>query len=149
MRSHDTHMDFDLDLAEKQSDENPVYYVQYAHARICSVLRKAEETGLGAPGHHDPFDPALLAEPKELALIKKVCDLPFEVRRCAEDYGVHRLTSYATELARAYHAFYDSCRVLQPENLPLTRARLALCQAAAIGLRSTLGLLGISAPERM
>lgn len=149
MRSHDTHMDFDLDLAEKQSDENPVYYVQYAHARICSVLRKAEETGLGAPGPHDPFDPALLAEPKELALIKKVCDLPFEVRRCAEDYGVHRLTSYATELARAYHAFYDSCRVLQPENLPLTRARLALCQAAAIGLRSTLGLLGISAPERM
>ncbi len=149
MRSHDTHMDFDLDLAEKQSDENPVYYVQYAHARICSVLRKAEETGLGAPGPHDPFDSALLAEPKELALIKKVCDLPFEVRRCAEDYGVHRLTSYATELARAYHAFYDSCRVLQPENLPLTRARLALCQAAAIGLRSTLGLLGISAPERM
>ncbi len=113
------------------------------------MLRKAEETGLGAPGPHDPFDPALLAEPKELALIKKVCDLPFEVRRCAEDYGVHRLTSYATELARAYHAFYDSCRVLQPENLPLTRARLALCQAAAIGLRSTLGLLGISAPERM
>ncbi|HQU19432.1 MAG TPA: arginine--tRNA ligase, partial [Fimbriimonadaceae bacterium] len=149
MRSHDTHMDFDLDLAEKQSDENPDYYVQYAHARICSVLRKAEETGLGAPGPHDPFDSALLAEPKELALIKKVCDLPFEVRRCAEDYGVHRLTSYATELARAYHAFYDSCRVLQPENLPLTRARLALCQAAAIGLRSTLGLLGISAPERM
>lgn len=149
MRSHDTHMDFDLDLAEKQSDENPVYYVQYAHARICSVLRKAEESGLGAPGPHDPFDPSLLAERKELALIKKVCDLPFEVRRCAEDYGVHRLTSYATELARAYHAFYDSCRVLQPENLPLTKARLALCQAAAIGLRCTLGLLGISAPERM
>lgn len=149
MRSHDTHMDFDLDLAEKQSDENPVYYVQYAHARICSVLRKAEENGLRVPGPQDPFDPSLLAEPKELALIKKVCDLPFEVRRCAEDYGVHRMTSYATELARAYHAFYDSCRVLQPENPPLTQARLALCQAAALGLRSTLGLLGISAPERM
>lgn len=145
MRSHDTTMDFDLDLAGRQSDENPVFYVQYAHARICSVLRKAEEEGF----QRAPCDWSLLAHPREGALIRKICDLPWEVERAAADYGVHRLTTYAVELARAYHHFYDACRVLSPENPELSRARIGLCQAAALGLRGALDLLGVSAPERM
>ncbi|MBX3117822.1 MAG: arginine--tRNA ligase [Fimbriimonadaceae bacterium] len=164
MRSHDTHMDFDLDLAEKQSDENPVYYVQYAHARICSVLRKAEESGIdvdgleaklkaegagGGDNRQSSIVNRQLNHPRELALIKKILDLPYEVQRCAEDYGVHRLTTFATELARAYHGFYDACRVIQPEEPELTQARLALCLATRSGLRAVFNLLGISAPEKM
>jgi arginyl-tRNA synthetase len=145
MRSHETHMDFDIDLATKQSDENPVFYAQYAHARICSVLRKAAEANLTSAG----ADPSLLRHPRELALIKKILDLPAEVRRCAEDYGVHRLTTYAVELARAYHHFYDACRVVQPDEPGLSRARAALCEAARTGLQATFELLGVSAPERM
>jgi arginyl-tRNA synthetase len=148
MRSHDSHMDFDIDLATKQSEDNPVYYVQYAHARVCSVLRKAEEAGLVAPT--DPSAHShLLTHPKEMALIRKICDLPHEVKRCAEDYGVHRLTTYAQDLARTYHHFYDACRVIQPENPELTSARLSLCLGAQIGLRATFAMLGITAPERM
>ena len=145
MRSHDTHMDFDIDLATKQSDENPVFYAQYAHARICSVIAKAAEAGLAA----DPSKANLLVDPREGALIKKILDLPHEVRRCADDYGVHRLTTYAVELARTYHHFYDACRVIQPEEPALSAARLTLCQAARTGLQAVFGLLGISAPERM
>lgn len=145
MRSHDTTFDFDLDLAEKQSDDNPVFYVQYAHARICSVIKKASEAGLQA----DSAEAPLLTHERELTLIKKICDLPFEVQRCAEDYGVHRLTTYAIELARTYHHFYDACRVVQPDEANLSKARLALCESTKIALESTLRLLGISAPERM
>jgi arginyl-tRNA synthetase len=153
MRSHDTHMDFDIDLATKQSDENPVFYVQYAHARICSVIRKAEEahgTTLAAQG--STLTPDILAElthPRELALVKKILDLPTEVERCAKDFGVHRLTTYAVELARTYHHFYDACRVIQADQPKLTRARLALCEASRLALQSTLDLLGVSAPQRM
>jgi len=146
MRSHDTHMDFDIDLATKQSDENPVFYAQYAHARICSVIAKAAEAGFAASALGAK---ELLSHPREMALIKKILDLPMEVGRSAKDYGVHRLTTYAVELARTYHHFYDVCRVIQPDEPNLTRARLALCQAAAVGLRATFDLLGISAPERM
>lgn len=148
MRSHDTHMDFDIDLATKQSDENPVFYVQYAHARICSVLRKAEESGFSVPGVGEA-DTSLLNDPRETALLKKILDLPWETQRAAEDFGVHRLTTYAVELARTYHHFYDACRVIQPEAPDLTKARLALCAAARLALKSTFNLLGISAPERM
>lgn len=144
MRSHDTHMDFDIDLATKQSDENPVFYAQYAHARICSVLRKAEEAGLLGDA-----DTSLLVHPRELSLIKKIMDLPTEVQRSAKDYGVHRLTTYAVELARTYHHFYDACRVVQADEPALSRARATLCQAARQALRATFDLLGVSAPERM
>lgn len=153
MRSHDTTFDFDLDLAEKQSDENPVFYVQYAHARICSVMRKAEEVGSLAPSafsrDSETANASLLTHPKETALIKKVLDLPYEISRCADDYGVHRLTTYAIELARTYHHFYDACRVIQPEEPELSRARLALCEVTKTALRATLDLLGIEAPESM
>jgi len=148
MRSHDTHMDFDIDLATKQSDENPVFYVQYAHARISSVIRKAEEAGFTLGGSEN-LDTTLLSHPRELSLIKKILDLPNEVARCANDYGVHRLTTYAVELARTYHHFYDVCRVIQADQPELTRARLALCEAARTGLRGALQLLGVSAPDRM
>lgn len=149
MRSHDTHLDFDIDLATKQSDENPVFYVQYAHARICSVLSKARETSneLVEPASADDLES--LTDPRELGLIKKILDLPYEVARCAEDYGVHRLTTFAVELARTYHHFYDGCRVVQPDQVALSRARVAVCEATRIGLQSTLGLLGISAPQQM
>lgn len=148
MRSHETHMDFDIDLATKQSDENPVFYVQYAHARICSVIKKAEEAGIKLNG---PLGETAngLTDPRETALIKKILDLPFEVRRCAEDYGVHRLTTFAIELGRMYHHFYDGCRVIQTDQMELSRARLALCEATRVGLKATLDLLGVSAPERM
>jgi len=145
MRSHDSHMDFDIDLATKQSDENPVFYVQYAHARICSVLRKAEEAGLASP----VFDANLLVNPRELALTKKILDLPSEVERCARDYGVHRLATYAIELARSFHHFYDGCRVVQVDQPELSAARVALSRATRTTLQATLDLLGVSAPEKM
>jgi arginyl-tRNA synthetase len=149
MRSHDTHMDFDIDLATKQSDENPVFYAQYAHARICSVLAKAKtELGIDSEGQIQ-FDPSQLTDPRELTLIKKILDLPHEVRRCATDFGVHRLTTYAVELARTYHHFYDACRVIQADQPELSTARAAVCQAARFALKSTFDLLGVSAPERM
>jgi len=148
MRSHDTHMDFDIDLATKQNDENPVFYVQYAHARISSVIQRAAEAGFNLTEEGHAFD-SRLQHPTELALIKKILDLPVEVVRCSKDYGVHRLTTYAIELARLYHHFYDACRVVQSEEPALTQARLNLCHAARTGLRATLNILGVSAPERM
>ncbi|HRJ26824.1 MAG TPA: arginine--tRNA ligase [Fimbriimonadaceae bacterium] len=145
MRSHETHMDFDIDLATKQSDENPVFYVQYAHARIASVLSKADEVGL----HADPSQSHLLTDNRELALIRKIVELPEEIARCAHDLGVHRLTTWAQDLARTYHHFYDGCRVIQTDQPELSAARLALCEATQMGLQGVFGLLGISAPERM
>jgi arginyl-tRNA synthetase len=145
MRSHDTSMDFDIDLATQEGDENPVFYVQYAHARICSIVRKAEEAGFQA----DAAESARLVAFEETQLIKKIIDLPYEVQRCAVDFGLHRLTTYAIELARTYHHFYGACRVIQPEQPELSRARLALCQATAVALRKALDLLGVSAPEVM
>ncbi|MEQ1934019.1 MAG: arginine--tRNA ligase, partial [Fimbriimonadaceae bacterium] len=144
MRSHDTTFDFDLDLAQRQSDENPVFYVQYAHARICSVLKKAEEAGITKNTNYE-----LLTHDRELALIRKICDLPYEVQRAAEDYGVHRLTTYAIELARSYHSFYDVCRVIEPNDPETSGARCALCQATKTALQATFNLLGIEAPEKM
>ena len=145
MRSADTTMDFDIDLATKKSDENPVFYVQYAHARICSVIAKAAEAGFQADSAQAEF----LTHDRERALVKKIADLPYEVARIANDYSVHRLTTYAAELARTYHYFYDGCRVIQTDQVALTQARLALCEAARRGLAQTLTLLGISSPERM
>lgn len=145
MRHHDTTFDFDLDLAQKQSDENPVFYAQYAHARISSILSKATEAGLSPTNDHL----GLLTDPRELALIKKIVDLPDEIRRSSEDYGVHRIATFSIELARMYHSFYDGCRVIQVEQPELSQARLALCLATQIGIRAALELLGISAPERM
>jgi arginyl-tRNA synthetase len=146
MRSHDTTFDFDLDLAEKQSDENPVFYVQYAHARICSVLQKAEEA-LGSVSVPDLSN--LLVHDREKSLIKKIVDLPDEVRRASDDYGVHRIATYGIELARSFHYFYDGCRVIQADQPELSAARMKLCEATKQTLKTTLDLLGVSAPEKM
>jgi len=147
MRSHDSPLDFDLELAKQESPENPVYYVQYGHARICSILREAEERGVSLP---DPgqvnFDRPEAED--ELALMRKLADLPEEVQLAAAKYEPHRMTRYAQELARAFHSFYTTCRVLG-EDSELTAARLSLVIAARHVLRNTLQWIGVRAPERM
>lgn len=148
MRKADSHLDFDIDLAKKQSQDNPVYYVQYAHARICSILRKAETDGVALPGPDVDLGP--LGEEPERDLVRKLADFPEEVLAAAESYQPHRLAPFAQDLATAFHAFYDNCRVLG-EEVPaeVTAARLALIDATRIVLANTLGVMGLSAPERM
>lgn len=150
MRHHDTTFDFDLDLAARQSDENPVFYVQYAHARICSVIERAAREKLTPPTPEEwPALAAHLAHDREKSLLIKALDLPEEIARCAEDYAVSRLATYAIELARSFHHFYDACRVADPEAPELSRARLGVCVAARTALQAVLEVLGVSAPERM
>jgi len=147
MRSADSHLDFDLELAKKESSENPVYYVQYAHARICSIFRSADEHGviLPKPG---AANLSLLQHPRELDLIRKLADFPEEIETAAALREPHRMTRYAQEIASMLHLFYTDCRVLG-DDPALTQARLALLQATRIVLQNTLGILGISAPESM
>jgi arginyl-tRNA synthetase len=146
-RSHDTTVDLDLELARKTSNENPVYYVQYAHARIASILRKAGE---GAEDRAAEADfAALPAEPAERALIKRLCELPDEVAEAAGRRAPHRLCAYATEVARDFHAFYRDCKVVGAEGDGVEDARLGVCLLTKQTIARTLGLLGISAPERM
>ena len=137
-------MDFDLDLAKRETDENPVYYVQYAHARIAGVLRNAVEQGLSAEG----AEPSLLTHEAEQALIRKLLLLPEVLEEVVAELAPHRLPHYAQELAQSFHVFYTQCRVLTDDE-PLSRARLLLLEATRITLARTLGLMGISAPERM
>ena len=147
MRSHESPLDFDLELAKKESSENPVYYVQYAHARICSMLRVAGEQGWTVPAARET-DLSVLREEAELVLMKKLDELPEEVLVAATERAPHRLTRYSMEVADAFHKFYDTCRVVG-EEAPLTRARLVLVDATRIVLKNVLTLLGVSAPERM
>lgn len=149
MRSLDSHMDFDIDLARLEAAENPVYYVQYAHARICSILRQAGEAGAGAvPPGTDAAEVSLLTEPAETELLRCMAGFPGEVALAAADRAPHRLTVHARELATTFHGFYTQCRVLG-DDPKLTQARLALVAAARQVLANTLALLGVSAPERM
>ena len=143
-RSADSPMELDLSLATKQSSENPVYYVQYGHARIASIFRKAEEEGAVMEGG----DVSLLTHPSELELIRHMLKLRETVAHAAETLAPHHLTYYAQDLASAFHAFYRDCRVVS-EDVALTAARLKLVKAAKITLANTLRLMGMSAPERM
>jgi arginyl-tRNA synthetase len=145
MQSMTSHLNFDLGLAKQQSDENPVYYLQYAHARICSIMRKAEEEGRRLSSH-PPFE--LLKEKEELDLIKQLLQLPEIVEYCAISFEIHRLAEYLQDVATVFHKFYHNCRVVG-EDEALTQARLALCQATRVVLRNGLMILGISAPEKM
>jgi len=147
-RSADSQIDFDLDLAKEQSSENPVYYVQYAHARICSILRMAGERGFDASEHSDV---TLLTHPMELTLIRRMLMLPEFVELVATTLSPHHLPHYAQDLASQFHAFYRDCRVISPDpaDHELTAARLCLVQAAKIVLARTLHLMGMTAPERM
>lgn len=140
-----THMNFDLELAKKQSNENPVYYVKYAHARMSGIMRNAQERGVN-PAVIGNVD--LLQEPSELVLIKKLIEFPEVVETIAKDLNVHQLATYAIEIADLFHKFYEQCIVLS-EDTELTQARLPLVQAARLTLGQTLYLMGIEAPEKM
>ncbi len=150
MRSISSHLEFDLNLAKEQSDKNPVYYLQYAHARIDSILRFAESEGVleGGPGRLAEANLALLKEPSELALVKLLLSFPEVVIATSQSLEPHRLPVYLGEVATAFHKFYHDHRVVIPER-ELSLARLALCLAAKIVLGNGLKILGISAPERM
>ncbi len=146
-RAADSQMDLDLDLARQQSEENPVYYVQYGHARIASILRYAEEQGHTDAG----ADLSLLTHPAELTLIRKMLELPEVVALAAENLAPHHLPHYAQDLAAVFHAFYRDCRVVSsdPADAEISKARLRLVKAAKQVLARTLKLIGVSAPERM
>jgi arginyl-tRNA synthetase len=147
-RSHETTVDLDLELARSQSSENPVYYVQYAHARIASILRKAGAAAEDAEGF-DPEPGGAALEDSEKALIKRLLEFPEEVRESAARRAPHRICAYSTAVAADFHAFYRDCQVVGAEGEGVERSRLALCLCAKRTIAGALGLLGISAPERM
>lgn len=147
MRSADTHLDFDLDLAVEKSNENPVFYVQYAHARICSILNQIVEMGISVPAI-DSINLTLLKEEAEIDLMRKLAELPEEVTKAARTIEPTRITRYVLDVATLFHSFYNSCRVLV-EDESLMMARIALIEATRIVIKNVLDLLGISAPERM
>ncbi|GAA1906562.1 arginine--tRNA ligase [Streptantibioticus ferralitis] len=147
----DSTIDLDIDLLTKQSNENPVFYVQYAHARLCAVQRKAQETG-ARRGGPDDFEPSLLSHEREADLLSVLGEFPQIVATAAALREPHRVARYLEQLAGTYHRFYDDCRVLPrdgEEPNSLTRARLWLTDASRVVLRNGLNLLGVSAPERM
>ena len=145
-RSHDTTVDLDLELARRQSNDNPVYYVQYAHARIAGILRKAGE---GAERATTDVAPAVPMEPAERALVKRLLEFPDEVRDAAARRAPHRICAYSTTVAADFHAFYRDCQVVGAEGEGVEESRLALCLLTKRTIAEALGLLGISAPERM
>ncbi|WP_096437697.1 arginine--tRNA ligase [Alteribacter populi] len=146
MRAADTHMDFDMDLAVSKSNENPVYYVQYAHARICTMLRQAKEVGFEADKSEDL---TRLSSEKELDLLKKIGEFPLVVSDAADKRSPHRIANYVFDLAQALHSFYNAEKVINEADASLTKARLALMEAVRITLSNALDLIGVSAPEKM
>ena len=146
-RTPNAQMEFDLALATKQSSENPVYYVQYAHARLAAILRNAAEQGLTSDG----ADLSLLTHDAEFELLRRLVELPDMVHRAAKNLEPHHLPYYATELARTLQRFYEQCRVISenPGDQPVSQARLKLVEAAKVVFARTLDLMGMSAPDRM
>ena len=146
-RSHETQLDFDLDLAKKQSSENPVYYIQYGHARICSILDLAVEKKI----NYSNGSVYMLSHESEIQLINKILELPSVIDAIADTYEVHHLPHYSLELATAFHNFYQNCRVISEneEDLGLSKARLKLCEATKLALVNCLELMGMSKPEKM
>jgi len=145
MRSMQSHLNFDLSLAKTMSDENPVYYNQYAHARICSIIRNGIEKGIEFKDS-DSFH--RLAEKSEFDLIKKLMEFPLTVNRCATEYEPHLITQYMSEVSTAFHKFYTEHRVIG-EDEELSQARLGLCLATKTVLANGFAILGVSAPEKM
>jgi len=147
MRNPNSPMEFDLELAKEKSSENPVYYIQYAHARICSILRQAKDQGIQVPLASE-IDIDAFTQEAELDLIRKLAAFPLEVRESAEAREPHKMARYTYELAGLFHAFYNSCRILGEEEKIMT-ARFNLARATGQVLRNALDLLGLSAPEKM
>ena len=142
MRNASSHLDFDLDLAVKQSSDNPVYYAQYAHARLCSILESAKDIKI------NNVNP-IYTKQSELDLIKKISNFPDVVKLASSERAPYKITNYIHEVAENIHAFYTECRVIDRDNLEVTSSRLALCLASKIVLNNALKLLGVSAPTHM
>ena len=136
------HLDFDLNLALEQSSNNPVYYAQYAHARLCSVLEQASDIELDIEGKH-------LVKESEIALLKHLIDFGNVVSDSAKERTPYKITNYIHKLAELVHAFYTECRVINRDDLEVTQSRLALCKAASIVLKNALTLVGVTAPTHM
>lgn len=148
MRRSDSHLDFDLDLAKSSTNENPVFYVQYAHARIHSIFREAKSRGVSMPENLESVDFSLLSSQEEVSLIRKIGSFPEEMAKAAEELAPHRVTFYLYDISSAFHSFYNAHRVLgvEPE---LEKARLCLVEACRVVIANSLKLLGVSAPEKM
>ncbi|MBR5613745.1 MAG: arginine--tRNA ligase [Clostridia bacterium] len=147
MRMAGSHLDFDLDLAVKQDSENPVYYVQYAHARICSIIRLLAEEGISVKPFAE-ISPEVLVKDEELELLKKLCELPEEIKTASETREPAKITRYVIDLASAFHTFYNSCRV-KADDEKLMNARLKLADSVRIVIEGVLKMLKIEAPEKM
>lgn len=145
-RSNDSQLDFDMDLARSQSNENPVYYVQYAHARICTMLKQAKEKGFPLDA---AYDTSLLQTEKEIDLLKTLGEFPKVVADAAEKCTPHKVTQYVFNLASLLHSFYNAEKVLDKENPELAKVRIALMKAVRISIANALGLMGVRAPEKM
>ena len=148
MRSNDQHLDFDLELAKARSNDNPVYYIQYAHARVASVWRQLEERGIAFDAARAARSLAALTEPQELQLIKRLASFPEIVAQCALQRAPHTLVHYLRDLANDFHTFYSAHQFIV-QNQALREGRLALALATQIVVRNGLGLLGVSAPDTM
>ena len=146
LREANSQFEFDLDLAVEKTSQNPVYYVQYAHARICSLLRNLEAEGIAVP---ETADFTLLTEPAEIELIRHLASLPEEVRLSAKNYDPSKMTRYVIELATFFHRFYDACSVKNAETPELRDARILLSAAARQAIRNVLTMLKIEQPEKM
>ncbi|MDR3322310.1 MAG: arginine--tRNA ligase [Synergistaceae bacterium] len=146
-RKCDSHLEFDLEVAKRTSSENPVYYIQYAHARICSIMREAESRGVSMPSRSE-MDVSLLTDPSEARLAKEISRFPEEVLKAAKNLEPHRIAFYASDIAEAFHSFYNSRKVLGEAD-EVMKARLLLTAASKVAIANALRLLGILAPERM
>lgn len=147
MRSPDSHLDFDMELAKQQSLENPVYYVQYAHARICSIFRQAEAGGILWPQGED-VDMSVLKEAEEIAILRKIADFPAEIDAASKSLAPHRIARYVFDLAGLFHSYYNHFRVLQEDQV-LQVARLNLMLIIKIVIANALTIIGVSAPRQM
>ena len=145
MRSADTHFDFDMELAKSQSSDNPVYYAQYAHARICSIIRTAAEQGITIDREADL---SLITNDKAFELLKRVADFESVIDSAAENRAPHRMTNYIQDLASHFHKFYNAEKVLT-DDIEKSTAHVALIEAVRITLHNALTLVGVTAPERM
>jgi arginyl-tRNA synthetase len=150
MRGANTHLDFDVSLAKEQSEKNPVFYLQYAHARICSILRNAYEVFPDYKNADDSqTDYILLKQPEEIELMKSLSYFQWVVENAAQTFEPHKIINYLNEVAERYHRFYHNHRVINAEDKTMSFTRLKLCEAVKVVLKNGFEIIGISAPERM